>query len=461
MKGQRGITLVALVITIIVLIILSGITISFVVNGELMSKARYAIDKHGDEELLELFNMARLEYQMKKIYNMEQSELEYVQGSLSDTFNSEVIITKMGKGYKIKFIDKNVVYRISSEGRIMKYEEMDTTKVYARLDDEGILYLRATKKDGYNVYSTSSSITANWNTAGTANRECVTKVIIEEKIAPNNMRNMFYNCINLTSIENMENLHTENVTDMSYCFYLCNKMKNIDVSMWDTCKVKNMSGLFNRCRIVEALDVDEFNTSNVTNMTGMFVECSKVSYLDVSEFDTVKVTNMSSMFSSCSGLEKLDVSKFNTSQVTNMSDMFYCCTKLLELDVSNFDTSKVTNTSKMFNRCRNVLALDVSGFNTSQVTNMSTMFYECSKVKQLDVSKFDTSQVTNMSSMFGACGSLVDLNMGNSFVISDNANIDKMFSKFNIIKIKATQNIIDKLKNAFTSFKDNNFIIVN
>jgi len=42
MKGQKGITLVALVITIIVMLILAGVTISIVVNGGLFDNAATA-----------------------------------------------------------------------------------------------------------------------------------------------------------------------------------------------------------------------------------------------------------------------------------------------------------------------------------------------------------------------------------------------------------------------------------
>ena len=40
MKGQKGITLVALVITIIVMLILVGVSITFAINGGLFDKAR-------------------------------------------------------------------------------------------------------------------------------------------------------------------------------------------------------------------------------------------------------------------------------------------------------------------------------------------------------------------------------------------------------------------------------------
>ena len=43
MKGQKGITLVALVITIIVMLILAGVTISMVVNGGLFTQAQESV----------------------------------------------------------------------------------------------------------------------------------------------------------------------------------------------------------------------------------------------------------------------------------------------------------------------------------------------------------------------------------------------------------------------------------
>ena len=45
MKGQKGITLVALIITIIVMLILVAVSVSIALNGGLISKAREAGDK--------------------------------------------------------------------------------------------------------------------------------------------------------------------------------------------------------------------------------------------------------------------------------------------------------------------------------------------------------------------------------------------------------------------------------
>lgn len=56
MKSQKGITLIALVITIIVMLILVGVTITMAINGNLFDYAKDARDKTNarkeEEELL-------------------------------------------------------------------------------------------------------------------------------------------------------------------------------------------------------------------------------------------------------------------------------------------------------------------------------------------------------------------------------------------------------------------------
>lgn len=482
MIKENGITLIALAITIIILLILAGVTVATLTgdNG-LLSKAEEAKQLTDISQEKEIIELAALQASSNNKHgNIEEQKL---QESFKD---KNVTVKKSGGNFKIKFNNTNRNYKLKSNGSIEEYEEVAPTSVYAKLDDDGTLYLRATQKQGYNLYGSSDSIQLNWNTAGDANKKSVKKVVIEEKIAPTRTDSMFSNCENLTGFENIENFHTENVTSMSSMFYLCQSLTNIDVSKWDTDNVTNMNSLFNRCKNLENIDVSEFNTEKVTNMTSMFVECTKISSLDVSGFDTSNVTKMNEMFGSCYSLENLDVSKFNTSKVTDMNNMFYCCTKLKKLDVSGFDTSNVANMSNMFNRCRSVLELDVKDFNTSNVKNMAYMFYECQVIKELDVEKWNTSNVTNMSGMFGycyqltnldvsgfetdnvtnmsgmfnVCNSLRDLNMSNKFKINDGTNFDNMFNRFSIIKIKAKSETANKLLNKFDSFTINNFEIV-
>ena len=113
----------------------------------------------------------------------------------------------------------------------------------------------------------------------------------------------FGNCFYLTEIEGIENLNTQNVTDMRDMF---------------TC-----------CYALTSLDVSNFNTQNVEDMTDMFLSCRKLSLLDLSNFNTERVKNMSSMFSGCSTLQTIFASdKFVTNEVFDGDGMFQGCENL-------------------------------------------------------------------------------------------------------------------------------------
>ena len=116
--------------------------------------------------------------------------------------------------------------------------------------------------------------------------------------------------------------------------------------------------------------IKNLKTDNVTKMNDMFAECIGLTSLDVSGFKTDNVTDMSFMFDDCSGLTSLDVSGFKTDNVTDMYAMFCDCSGLTSLDVSGFKTDNVTDMGWMFTRCRSLTSLEVSGFKTDNVTKM-------------------------------------------------------------------------------------------
>ena len=102
-----------------------------------------------------------------------------------------------------------------------------------------------------------------------------------------------------------------------------------------------------------------------TNMSGMFESCNTLSTLDLSNFDTSKVKVMYSMFSGCS-FTTLDLSNFDTRNVGDIRNMFASCINLTTLDLSNWDMSKVKSTDKMFYRCKNLTTIYVD--NCDEVT---------------------------------------------------------------------------------------------
>ncbi len=156
---------------------------------------------------------------------------------------------------------------------------------------------------------------------------------------------------NLTAIGFNGNFDTANVTDMSYLFFHCVVLKELDLSCFDTSQVENMSFLLHDCFQLETVDLGSFDTSKVINMHCMFASCNNLTALDVTGFDTARVTDMSSMFAFCSKLESLDVTGFDTSRVENMASMFYGCQSLKELDLSNFDLSNVIYRYDMMTGC--------------------------------------------------------------------------------------------------------------
>ena len=217
------------------------------------------------------------------------------------------------------------------------------------------------------------------------NANIIKKVIFDASFAnarPTSCYNWFYGCTDLTTIEGIEYLNTENVT--------------------------NMSWMFSECSALTTLDVSNFDTKNVMEMSYMFGSCTKLKTLDVSIFNTQNVTDMNWMFSYCSALTTLDLSSFETQNVTDMSRMFKDCSALTTLDVSNFDTQNVTDMSRMFKGCRALTTLDLSSFETQNVTDMSRMFKSCSALTTIYASdKFVTTACEEDENMFAECANLV------------------------------------------------------
>lgn len=142
----------------------------------------------------------------------------------------------------------------------------------------------------------------------------------------------------LRDIKGLKYLNTTDVANMSYMFYGCEKLKEIDVRAFNTANVTTMYGMFYGCSSLSGLDLDNFNTANVTNMGGMFRNCSSLKGLDLSSFDTRKVTKMSYMFYQCENLMTIFVGDgWNTDAVTVSNSMFEGCTSLAGIQGTAYD----------------------------------------------------------------------------------------------------------------------------
>ena len=177
-----------------------------------------------------------------------------------------------------------------------------------------------------------------------------------EKLTPKSMSNLFYNSLELTSVD----------------------LTNVDTHL-----VTSISGLFCECESLNTLTFPEnFYTGNVTDMADLFSFCISMRSLDLSMFDTSKVTDMSRMFRNCKNLEAVDLSSFDTHNVVSMYYMFDSCEKLTSLDLSTFDTSKVTDMNAMFTFCYKLATIYVKdSFVTTSVTVDDNMFNYCSAIQ--------------------------------------------------------------------------------
>ncbi len=102
-------------------------------------------------------------------------------------------------------------------------------------------------------------------------------------------------------------------------------------------------------------DIQQLNTANVTGMRGMFYDCWNLTSLDVSGFNTENATVMASIFSKCSNLTSLDVSGFNTSKVKKARSLFTGCSNLYTIYASSsFVATRLEDSSDMFFNCSNL-----------------------------------------------------------------------------------------------------------
>ena len=144
----------------------------------------------------------------------------------------------------------------------------------------------------------------------------------------------------IKTVKKMRSPLTVKGTDAQYMF---NRYPLNELPQLDTSNVTNMSYMFYNCYYLTT--IPQLNTSNVTNMSRMFYSCYGLT--TIPQLDTSNVTNMSDMFNSCNKLTTIP--QLNTSNVANMSDMFSGCNKLTT--ILQLNGEKLTNINYVFRSC--------------------------------------------------------------------------------------------------------------
>ena len=174
-------------------------------------------------------------------------------------------------------------------------------------------------------------------------------------------------------------INDENI-GFSYCYKFKKEGKYKIVYIFKN-EMINCSFMFFECTSLTNLDLSHFNTKKVKKTEFMFAECLSLTKLNLSNFNTKNVTHMTAMFGGCSSLTSLNLSSFKTQNVVKMSGMFCNCLSLINLDLSNFNTKSVTNMNHMFNRCPSLNSLNLSNFKSQNTLQMNELFSGCPSLK--------------------------------------------------------------------------------
>ena len=293
---------------------------------------------------------------LSNFYTKEVRDMSYMFSrcsALTTIYASDKFVTsKVQSGKSMFSACKNL------KGTILNYKDSKTEHTYANCGTNGyftpvfeyaefnegtgtLTFRRGlSKPKGAYALNLEASEPGWWST----HRYEIKKVVFEASFAnarPTSCYYWFCNCSELTDIEGIENLNTENVTNMRGMFFNCPNLSSLDLTNFSTGNVTDMNSMFGYCQL-SSLDLTSFNTANVTNMYHMFFGCSALKSLDLTNFNTANVGDMDFMFQGCSALTTIYASEmFVTDQVEGY-DMFKYCTNLKDYSVREID-SKYAN----------------------------------------------------------------------------------------------------------------------
>ena len=379
LKNKKGITLIALVVTIVVLLILAGVTVSLILdeNG-IIAKSKDARARWNNAQMNEEKNMGEIDKTLDEIvYNKidptEMYAVLYSDGTLVFYQKTENILNERNGATIVK-----------------QTENISDTQELSEDELKALLFWIGDQEQA----------------------DQITSVVIAEEIAPKSTKKLFSALKNIENIIGLNKLNTCNVTTMLDMFRNCSNLKSVDLSTFNTEKVTTMHAMFAYCTSIENINMSSFNTKEVANMSAMFYNCGQLKQLDVNNFNTENVTTMASMFANCSNLEKLDISNWKTANVEDMSWMFAgedygnppnTMNIKQIIGIENLDVSNVKTMDRMFRHCHELTSLDLHKWNVSNVEIMRQMFNSCTSLSKLNIENWNMGNVTNTQYMFNNC----------------------------------------------------------
>ena len=156
-----------------------------------------------------------------------------------------------------------------------------------------------------------------------------------------NMSHMFCDCYNLTEID-YTGWNTASIQTMDAMFNNCNSMTVIDVTEFDTETLEETSQMFEACYSLERIvGLETWVTPNLNNMQQMFQSSGKMKEVDLSAFNTSKGDDTQYMFNGCSSLTTIYVGDgWDMSNLKWQGNMFSGCRSLVGGAGTVFNSAK-------------------------------------------------------------------------------------------------------------------------
>jgi surface protein len=305
----------------------------------------------GLEQLdLSSFNTSNVEDMRKMFFNCQKLQTIYVGdgwttlyvGNSTDMFLGCIKLvggngTKCdGFGISSPINDTYARIDTSDKPGFFTYKNSVTAEAYIVLNGSTLTFYYDGNKDSHEgiIYEIAEDYSGDGNFPAWCSSN-ISKVSFDSSFSsfyPKSTARWFHSCSELTEIDNMNNLITDEVTNMASMFYGCKSLNELNLSGFNTSKVTNMYCMFYECDKLGSLDLRSFNTSNVTSLVAMFYGCSNLKTLDLSSFNTKNAVNMEYMFFNCSSLKTIYADEgWNTDNISMETGdmMFWGCTSLV------------------------------------------------------------------------------------------------------------------------------------
>ena len=333
-RQNSGITLVALVITVIILLILAGVAISLVIgdNG-LIAKSKESVEKYKDKAKEEQWQLEDFEAGMEEINLAElkdeekHPELRQMKLVLNITEdNKEIQLPVYQYTYENYTYDCTVQWGDGTTEQVTNENAKTTTHTYANTGTYTVT-----------IEGTYESLYVDWQDESM--QKALKKV---EQWGATGLKEIYLgNCTNLKEIAEPSKNSLANVTRVGNAFAGCSNLTSIPERLFANCpNVTSFESTFLGCSNITRLPERLFaNCSNVTSFESTFLGCSNITRLPERLFvNCPNVTSFYATFANCTELTGKSIQLWNEearhekgiAENSGGKGCYYMCEKLTD-----------------------------------------------------------------------------------------------------------------------------------